>query len=328
MDDIIVEVQAGNAMEFPCDVLALKHAQSLYGLDRAVVDLLSIDSQNLPHISDFRIFKTNGKISAKRVLFIGVPRLGRFSYREIREFGRNVLLSLKHLSDDTMHLCLTIHGANYGLDEVESFEAEVAGLVDAVSSGEYPEQLNKITIIERKTTRAKRLQENLSRLLPNGRIPLDGRRTFQNISEMSTERLRSAGYASASKPYIFVAMPFAEEMDDIFHYGIQGAVNAAGFLCERADLTSFTGDIMNWVKERIENATLVIADLSMANPNVYLEVGYAWGKSKPTILLVRNTSELKFDVKGQRCLTYKKIKDLEQSLCNELKSLKETQYGT
>jgi hypothetical protein len=31
-------------------------------------------------------------------------------------------------------------------------------------------------------------------------------------------------------------MPFAPEYDDLFHYGIQGAVHAAGFLCERADL--------------------------------------------------------------------------------------------
>ncbi len=116
-------------------------------------------------------------------------------------------------------------------------------------------------------------------------------------------------------------MPFTEEMDDVFHYGIQGAVNAAGYLCERADLSSFTGDIMNWVKKRISTASLVIADLSTANPNVYLEVGYAWGCGKSTVLLVRDPVDLKFDVTGQRCLVYKKIKDLEAALRKELKSL-------
>ncbi len=65
-------------------------------------------------------------------------------------------------------------------------------------------------------------------------------------------------------------MPFDESMDDLFHYGIQGAVKASGFLCERADFVSFTGDVMNWVKRRIEGATLVVADLSTSNPNVYL----------------------------------------------------------
>jgi nucleoside 2-deoxyribosyltransferase len=103
--------------------------------------------------------------------------------------------------------------------------------------------------------------------------------------------------------------------------------NAAGYLCERADLSVFTGDVMEWVKKRIASSSLIIADLSNANPNVYLEVGYAWGCGKPTVLLVRDPAELKFDVKGQRCLVYKKIKDLEESLRKELETLQQHQLG-
>lgn len=117
-------------------------------------------------------------------------------------------------------------------------------------------------------------------------------------------------------------MPFAKEFDDVFHYGIQGAVNAAGYLCERADLESFTGDIMDWVKKRIESAELVIADLSSANPNVYLEVGYAWGIGKDTVLIIDDTKQLKSDTRGQRSIPYKSIKNLEESLTNELKNLR------
>src|SRR5258708_16303333 len=119
-------------------------------------------------------------------------------------------------------------------------------------------------------------------------------------------------------------MPFSEDMEDIFHYGIQGAVNAAGYLCERADLSVFAGDVMQWVKKRIASASLIIADLSTANPNVYLEVGYAWGCGKPTVLLVRNVTELTFDVKNQRCLVYINIKDLEDNLRRELQTLRES----
>jgi hypothetical protein len=74
--------------------------------------------------------------------------------------------------------------------------------------------------------------------------------------------------------FLLAAQP---TFDDVFHYGIQGAVKSAGLLCERADLTSFVGDAMEWVKQRIRSATFVVADLTTANPNVYLEVGYAWG---------------------------------------------------
>ena len=116
-------------------------------------------------------------------------------------------------------------------------------------------------------------------------------------------------------------MPFADEMSDIFHYGIQGAVNAAGLLAERADLSAFTGEVMEWVRTRISGANLVVADLTNANPNVYLEVGYAWGKGVPTVLLVKSTADLKFDVRGQRCIVYSSIKDLEQKLSNELREL-------
>lgn len=113
-------------------------------------------------------------------------------------------------------------------------------------------------------------------------------------------------------------MPFAPEMDDVFHYGIQGAVNTAGLLCERADLAPFTGDVVDWVKNKISSASLVIADLSSANPNVYLEVGYAWGREIPTVLLARDANELKFDTKGQKCILYKSIKNLEDLLSKEL----------
>jgi hypothetical protein len=38
---------------------------------------------------------------------------------------------------------------------------------------------------------------------------------------------------------------------------------------------------MEWVKQRIRGASLVIADLTTANLNVYLEVGYAWAAAGP-----------------------------------------------
>jgi hypothetical protein len=123
------------------------------------------------------------------------------------------------------------------------------------------------------------------------------------------------------EPRVFVAMPFKEEMDDTYHYGMVSATNAAGFLCERADLSAFTGDVLDWVKQRIRSASLVIADLTEANPNVYLEIGYAWGSGIPTVLVIKHGEPLKFDVRGQRCLVYKKIKDLEDLLTKERQAL-------
>lgn len=122
--------------------------------------------------------------------------------------------------------------------------------------------------------------------------------------------------------HIFVAMPFKVEMEDIFHYAIRRAVKANGFNCERVDLSSFTGSILQYVRERIETAAAVIADLTGENPNVHLELGYAWGKGVPTVLIAQNTDELCFDVRDQRCIEYRSIKALEESLTLELSKLK------
>jgi hypothetical protein len=124
-----------------------------------------------------------------------------------------------------------------------------------------------------------------------------------------------------NKPRIAVAMPFAPEMLDVFYYGISEPVRRMGYICERIDQEAFTGDIMDRVKMRIEMAEIVIADLTGANPNVYLEVGYSWGKGRPTVLIANQKDELKFDVRGQRCLKYGSIRELETILTKELKDL-------
>jgi hypothetical protein len=258
---------------------------------------------------------------ATKILFFGVVPLREFRYQQIREFSRGVLQALVEIAPNGVHLGLTLHGANCGLDEVEAFEAEIAGLADAVTEGNIPAKLELITIIERNAIRAERLTKTLNELLPLGRIILGGAYGGDD-EEKSKARLRAAGYSSDSKPHVFVAMPFDESMDDVYHYGISGAVRSAGFLCERADERAFTGEVLAWVKQRIKSSSLVVADLSTANSNVYLEVGYAWGCGIPTVLVVRDVNELKFDVQGQRCLVYKKIKDLEHKLHEELSEIR------
>src|SRR5947209_20580487 len=93
-----LSIEAGDALKFQADVLALKYAQAFYGVDGAVAQLLSTEYDNLtsllPKISGFRLLPSKGVIEAKAVLFVGVNPLRQFGYQEIREFGRKVLISL------------------------------------------------------------------------------------------------------------------------------------------------------------------------------------------------------------------------------------------
>ncbi len=326
MTGVKVSVIHGDAFQIEADALVLKYAQATFGLDRDIerefARLGDSITYRLPKIGGY--FYTDSKeiTRTKSIIFIGVPSLRQFGYKEIREFGRKALVSLASSDPSVETILMTIHGPGYGLDEIEAFESQLAGILDSISSDDIPDNLAEIIFVERSQGRARRLQHVLKDLFPSSEIPTQKSGGVKQLERSSAETLRAAGYSSDSKKRIFVAMPFAAEFDDCFHYGIQGAVNSCGYLCERADLQSFTGDVMEFVKERIATSDFVIADLTTANPNVYLEVGYAWGQNKKTVLLVKDTSDLKFDTRGQRCLPYSTIKDLETKLKNELANLK------
>jgi hypothetical protein len=76
----------------------------------------------------------------------------------------------------------------------------------------------------------------------------------------------------------------------------------------------FTGDILQRITERIATAQFVVAELTGARANVYLEVGYAWGKGIPVITLAREGEKLHFDVSTHRCIFYRTIGQLGKEL--------------
>lgn len=322
---VAIRVICGDVLRYRADVLTLKFAQDLYGVDDAVVGLLLKRGKDiqakLPKVGNTLLIDSAGAVAAAKILFLGVQPLGRFEYAEIRQFGRDVLFALTSVKPSPEHLAITLHGRGFGLDESEAFKAEVAGLLDALNAGSYPRNLKTISVVERDEQTAARLTLLLSMILPSGDFGFESVARPTNASAIARQALSDVGLDSKAKPHVFVAMPFAKEFADRFHYGIKGAVNAAGYLCERADLATFTGDVLSWVRDRIDNAALVIADLSTANPNVYLEVGYAWGRDVPTVLVVSSTSELRFDVRGQRCLVFDSIQELEELLTSELRGL-------
>src|SRR5260370_36885462 len=101
----------------------------------------------------------NGAIRAQRALFVGVPPLGEFGYSQIRELSTKVLEILAAEAPDTKHLAMTIHGVNYGLDEVESAEQQLSGYREALSNGRYPGALQSISIVDLDDDRVKLLTE-------------------------------------------------------------------------------------------------------------------------------------------------------------------------
>lgn len=156
---IKVVVENDDALRIRADTLVLKHAQGLYGVDRAVYDrvVLAGSKPELPKLGAHHFMPSEHALGSDRVLFIGVEPLYNFRYAEIREFGRLAMAILATDKQKTKHVALTIHGTGYGLDETESFESELAGVIEAIAQNDYPQDLETITFVERDRNRTKRL---------------------------------------------------------------------------------------------------------------------------------------------------------------------------
>lgn len=328
-------VVLGDALSIQADVLALKYAQRWYGIDLELTERLmhvgvSISLRG-PKPGDDVFIDTRRAIAATGVLLIGTPELLAFGYQEVREFSRHALAALASISSSARSLAMTLHGPGFGLDETECALAQLGGCMDALEAGEISSKLERISLIERNVGRYARIATAIEQQLTGNqhaaRLPSDPMTwlLMADVGEGITNEMPTPGFEAGitKKPRAFIAMPFATEMDDVFYFGIQGPIRDYGFVCERVDQDAYTGDVVERVKQMIDSAAVVIADLTGGNPNVYLEVGYAWGRGRPCILLIRGSEEPRFDLRGFKHLRYQRIKDLEMLLSREVAQLTE-----
>jgi Putative DNA-binding domain/Effector-associated domain 1/YukD-like N-terminal domain len=125
---------------------------------------------------------------------------------------------------------------------------------------------------------------------------------------------------------VFVAMSFREEEEPALVDYWQAMLRAANqarrtFNLIRLDDVQGDYDIVERIYKEIDAAHMVIADLTLSPPNVYLEIGYARGRGKQVIQICRYDTQLEFDVRGRRTLTYRNATTLEHKLLRELDAL-------
>lgn len=141
------------------------------------------------------------------------------------------------------------------------------------------------------------------------------------------------------KPLVFVAMPIGTKLkdsriridfDDIYNRGIKPVKDIIDVDIIRADEEKYGGFIHAPMFERLLLAEIVIADLTLANPNVFYELGIRHcARPKSTILIFAEGMIIPFDVSPLRAIPYKleggKITDseAEKLLRNIAERLKE-----
>lgn len=109
----------------------------------------------------------------------------------------------------------------------------------------------------------------------------------------------------SSEPVCFVVMQFSAEFNELYSEVIRPTCEEYGYKVVRADDYYSTGLIIEDITRSIRESSVVLADVTPNNPNVFYEVGFAHGIGKPTILLSdRKREKLPFDISGFRTLFY------------------------
>lgn len=115
----------------------------------------------------------------------------------------------------------------------------------------------------------------------------------------------SRGVIVESSQTCFVMMPFREPIGGYYSAIYQPAVRKAGLTAVRADAEIFgTGKIIDQIWAGINNAKVLLAELTGRNPNVLYELGLAHALRKPVVLVSSNEDDVPFDVRHVRVIYY------------------------
>ncbi|EOK5942827.1 hypothetical protein ACM6XV_000089 [Vibrio vulnificus] len=102
----------------------------------------------------------------------------------------------------------------------------------------------------------------------------------------------------------FVLMPFLEPLNSVYEYLIKSTLQEAGYEVKRADDILSQSNILEDIVQAIVQSDLIIADLTTSNANVYYELGISHALDKKVVLLTQEISELPFDLRSYRVLSY------------------------
>lgn len=129
----------------------------------------------------------------------------------------------------------------------------------------------------------------------------------------------------------FVIQPFdSGAFDKRYHDILRPAIAAAGLEAYRVDHDASSLIPIEDIEEGIRRAAICLADISIDNPNVWYELGYAVSARKPVVMICRADRErFPFDVQHRTIVRYKTdsasdFADLGHEVTRRLKAALET----
>jgi nucleoside 2-deoxyribosyltransferase len=133
-------------------------------------------------------------------------------------------------------------------------------------------------------------------------------RQLQVIEGWCTEHDARLGAVRGGGPFrAFIVMPFEEQWSSASRAFIEHAISLVDseIVADRADDIDDPGSITEQIVNRLEEADLVISDITGNNANVGWELGFAYARSKPCVIIRRReTLSAPFDIYDQRRVDY------------------------
>ena len=108
-------------------------------------------------------------------------------------------------------------------------------------------------------------------------------------------------------PRCFVIQPFDNgEFDKRYDDVLVPAIEKAGLKPYRVDRDPSASVLIESIEEHIQNSEVCLADISLDNPNIWYEVGFAIASGKEIILICsdKRATPFPFDVQHRRIIKY------------------------
>ncbi|MCY4115492.1 MAG: hypothetical protein OXF55_01220 [Caldilineaceae bacterium] len=157
-------------------------------------------------------------------------------------------------------------------------------------------------------------------------MTMDNVVTQPEISKMAANSVFKENQFDLNERLVFVLSPFGEPFDSIFADHIRPTVERHQNLkCDRADDIFDNRPIIEDIWRSINEAKVIIAELTGKNANVFYETGLAHAIGKEVILITQSIDDVPFDLRHIRCIIYAYtppgIIELQTKLTNTITSI-------
>jgi hypothetical protein len=256
-------INKNSITDIKSDYLILKNTQEgNYGpeesVDKALGGLISAQKNDHSYrIGRAQIFNRINGIAANGIILVDIGIGWEMRYDTLDLLCKKAIETLSSYAPNTKSIATVSHGVGFGLDQKEVFITQLLSLKSAIEK--YGIQIERIFFNEINQQDANKLFvyiEDITRKSPNIINKINDQYFLTvDIESSSANGLLQKAFSSS---FVFVAIPFNEEFENTYDFGIRQAVESANLKPFRIDKEYYTGSIMNEIEKRIKEGNIPV----------------------------------------------------------------------